>query len=209
MSRLSGRVDLRRSALAGAFAVALLAVVPYAGGVQAGRVSLRVVALAAVAGFAVVGLIAVRSAANELGVVTALRGGPAAAGAVRLVVTLAGYLAVGATVLGLLGVPVQRLLLSGAITGVVLGIAGQQSLANMFAGVVLLFTRPFVVGDWIVVHSGALGGSYEGRVEAVGLTFTRLATEEGPLHLPNSGVVAAATGPRAKPQAEDPDVGSG
>jgi hypothetical protein len=39
--------------------------------------------------------------------------------------------------LSMLSVPVGHLLLGGAIAGVVLGIAAQQSLGNVFAGLVL------------------------------------------------------------------------
>jgi small-conductance mechanosensitive channel len=103
-------------------------------------------------------------------------------------------------VITLFGVPVDRLLLSGAITGVIVGIAAQQSLGNAFAGLVLLFSRPFMVGDYITLRSGALGGQYDGEVTAITLMYTRLGTEDGPIFLPNSGVLAAASGPRPKPE---------
>ena len=51
-----------------------------------------------------------------------------------------------------------------------------------------------------MVSSGTLGGSYEGRVRSIGLTFTTLDTEDGPLHLPNLGLISAATGPPTPPE---------
>ena len=51
-----------------------------------------------------------------------------------------------------------RLLLSGAVIGVVLGLAAQQSLGNVVARLVLLLTRPFQAGQEITVRSGALAG---------------------------------------------------
>lgn len=66
-----------------------------------------------------------------------------------------GYLVVAATTLTLLQVPIEKLLLSGAITGVVLGIAAPQALANLFAGLVLLTSRPFEVGSWILLLPAA------------------------------------------------------
>ena len=48
--------------------------------------------------------------------------------------------------LQLLDVDLRTLLLGGAITGVVVGIAAQQPLSNFFAGLVLLFARPYVPG---------------------------------------------------------------
>ncbi len=53
-----------------------------------------------------------------------------------------------AAALTLLQVPIQKLLVSGAITGVVLGIAAEQALANLFTGLVLLTSRPFEVRSW-------------------------------------------------------------
>ena len=195
-----GRVDLRRAAVAGGVALVSLLVVPFGGGVHATDLQHRLAALGACVVFAVAGVIAVRSASEELSVVVALRGGHGVAGIVRLLTTVVGYLLVLVTLLSLLELPVQRLLLSGAITGVILGIAAQQSLANLFAGLLLLTSRPFTVGQWIVVHSGPMGGSYEGRVRSIGLTFTTLDTDVGPLHLPNLGLITAATGPRTPPE---------
>jgi len=94
-------------------------------------------------------------------------------------------------------VPVGRLLVSGAVTGVVLGVAAQQSLGNVVAGLVLLLNRPFQVGQHITVRSGALAGTYTGLVLSIGLTYVQLDTDEGLILLPNSGVLAAAVGPRS------------
>ncbi|MFC8500995.1 mechanosensitive ion channel domain-containing protein [Pedococcus sp. NPDC057267] len=191
---------LRRSATWAATAAVALVAVPFTGGVHAAAWQWRLTAFGALVAFAALSAMAVRSLARELSLLAAVRGGPAAGGAVRLLVQLTGVLVVTASVLVLAGASLQKLALSGAITGVILGVAGQQSLANLFAGVVLLFSRPFAVGDWVVVHSGALGGTYEGRIEEVGLAFTRLVTSEGPLVLPNASVVSAATGRRTPPQ---------
>jgi small-conductance mechanosensitive channel len=63
--------------------------------------------------------------------------------------------------LALLTIPVQQLLVGGALTGVIVGIAAQQPLSNLFAGLVLLITRPLAVGQWVGIHSGALGGPWK------------------------------------------------
>lgn len=196
---LLGGVDLRRAGIAGFAALALALVVSFAGGVNAPDLKHRLVAYGACALFAVAGIIAVRSISVEFSAVVAHRGGPGAAGVVRLLTAVVGYVIVLLITLSLLELPIQRLLLSGAITGVILGIAAQQSLANLFAGLLLLIARPFTVGEWIVVNSGTLGGSYQGRVRSIGLTFTVLDTDEGPLNLPNAGLISAATGPRRPP----------
>jgi len=65
----------------------------------------------------------------------------------------------------------------------------------LFAGLVLLFTRPYVAGERIVVRSGAVNGPLTGTVVGVGLLYTTLAMEDGPTNIPNSALVAAAVGP--------------
>jgi hypothetical protein len=45
-----------------------------------------------------------------------------------------------------------------------------------------------------------MGGCYQGRVRSIGLTFTTLDSEEGPLHVPNLGLISAVTGPRTPPE---------
>ena len=122
-----------------------------------------------------------------------------------VVVSFAGYVALFVCVLLVLNRPVGGLLLGGALTGVLVGIAAQQVLANFFAGIVLLVVRPFTIADEIVLKSGPLGGEYEGIVTDMGLFYVKLQTKTGPAALPNSGVLASAIGPgvrAAEEQAE-------
>jgi small-conductance mechanosensitive channel len=147
--------------------------------------------------------------------------GSAHAGIVRFAVVLAGGLATVIITLQLFDIAVTQLVVGGALTGVLVGIAAQQSLANVFAGIVLLAARPFQVGDQVGIRSGALSGLIEGTVSEVSVTYVRLETENGPIHLPNSQVLAAAVGPAgavpsplvppqepASPGAESPPVGT-
>ena len=57
-----------------------------------------------------------------------------------------------------------------------------------------------MVGDYIRLKSGALGGVTDGLVAEIGITYLRLDTEDGTLHLPNSQVLAAAVGPLTPPR---------
>ncbi len=118
--------------------------------------------------------------------------GQAHAGVVRYVLVLVGVFAILAFTLNLGGVTVNKLLTAGAVAGVLLGIAAQQSLANLFAGLVLLFARPFRVGDHVRFRAGALSGQIDGFVMDVSLTYVRLDTDEGTVLLPNSQALAAA-----------------
>jgi len=104
--------------------------------------------------------------------------------------------------LALLAVPVQHLLVGGALTGVLIGIAAQQALGNVFAGLVLLLNRPFTIGDHIRIRSGALGGEFDGTITGMGLTYVALDTTSGPLQVPNASILAAAVGPWTEAAAE-------
>jgi small-conductance mechanosensitive channel len=121
--------------------------------------------------------------------------GYAHAAVVRYAVVVAGGLATIIVTLQLLGLPVTQLVVGGAVTGVIIGIAAQQSLANVFSGMILLTARPFRVGDRIGMRSGALSGLLEGTVTEISLTYVLLETANGPVHVPNSQVLAAAVGP--------------
>jgi small-conductance mechanosensitive channel len=118
--------------------------------------------------------------------------GEAHAGVLRYVLVLVGIFAVLTFSLAIAHIDVKQLLVSGAVAGVLLGIAAQQSLANLFAGLVLLFARPFRVGDHVRFRAGALSGTIEGIVIDVSLTYVRLQSEEGQVLLPNSQALAAA-----------------
>jgi small-conductance mechanosensitive channel len=61
------------------------------------------------------------------------------------------------------GVRWAPLLATSAIISVVLGLALQDTLGNLFAGVALQFDKPYEIGDWIEVHS-ASGEKFTGEV---------------------------------------------
>jgi small-conductance mechanosensitive channel len=117
------------------------------------------------------------------------------ASVVRYAIVLTGVVATLIVTLALLKVPVGQLILGGAVTTILIGIAAQQSLSNVFAGIVLLLSRPFGVGDAVRFRSGALSGQIDGVVTEIGITYVRVETEDGLYHLPNSQALAAAVGP--------------
>jgi small-conductance mechanosensitive channel len=196
------RPDFRKAVVFGVLALAASGVARGVGGVHAAHLHTRLVAYGLVAVFLIFGVAATRSAARELSRVSAARAGPAAATLLRVVALLIGYLVVLLVGLDLFAIPVGHLLVGGAVTGVILGIAAQQTLGNIFAGIVLLFAQPYLPGERIQVRSGALGGITQGTVTSVGLLYTTLATDDGVLNLPNSGLLAAAVGPVPDPAPE-------
>ncbi len=118
--------------------------------------------------------------------------GQAHAGVLRYVLVLVGVFAVLIIELAIGRIDVKQLLVSGAVLGVLLGIAAQQALSNLFAGLVLLFASPFRVGDHVRFRAGSLSGQIEGIVTDVSLTYVRMQTDEGQVLLPNSQALAAA-----------------
>jgi MscS family membrane protein len=86
------------------------------------------------------------------------------------------------TVLQNLGVDVNSLVVSLGVGSLAVGLAAQDTLANMFAGFTLLLDRPFRVGERIQLASGEVGD-----VDTIGLRATRLRTpDETLLVIPNS-----------------------
>ncbi len=121
--------------------------------------------------------------------------GTAHAAIVRYALVLIGAVTTLIVTLVLFGVPVGQLLLGGALTTVFVGIAAQQALSNVFAGMVLLLARPFKVGDAIRMRAGALSGEVDGTVTEIGITYVRLSAVNGMLSVPNSQVLNAVIGP--------------
>ena len=81
-------------------------------------------------------------------------------------------LAVTAT-LTLWGLDLSGLLVGAGFLGIVVGMAARQTLGSMIAGFVLMFSRPFTIGDWVEI------GSEEGIVTDITIMNTRLRNFDG------------------------------
>jgi len=162
-----------------------------------GRTGTEAVADAAAVTFGLLGGLATAGLAGKAREVLEPKIGTAHAAVIRYCIVLLGGLATILITLQLLGIAVTQLLVGGAFATVLIGIAAQQSLSSVFAGIVLLLARPVDVGDRVLIRSGALGGELRGTVTEIGVTYVRLDTADGPLHLPNSQVLAAAVAPVA------------
>jgi small conductance mechanosensitive channel len=200
--------DFKRAVGAGLLSIICLAVGNDLGGVRRDG-NLRWLAIGLTIAFVVLAAGATRSAGRESFRIAEQRGGPATASALRLLVSLTGYAFVLLGLLQLLNVNLRSLLVGGAVTGVVLGIAAQQSLGNFFAGLVLMYSKPYVLGQRVIVRSGALGGPFEGVITDAGLLYSTIVTDEGPISLPNSGLLASAIGPAPERPAEPTEPPAG
>jgi small-conductance mechanosensitive channel len=88
------------------------------------------------------------------------------------------------------GIELTGLAIPGALTGVIIAIAAQASLSNLIAGLVILFTRPYVEGMSITARApGLAGGEYSGLITSIGLFYTAMRVGDREVRLPNSALV--------------------
>lgn len=85
-----------------------------------------------------------------------------------------------AIVKGIYNPPLQTLIAISASITIAVGLAAQDLLKNVFGGLMLLFDRPFQVGDKIET------GKYYGEVLSIGLRATRIVTpDDSVVSVPN------------------------
>lgn len=85
-----------------------------------------------------------------------------------------------------IGVNITAAIASLSIGGLAIGLAAQDTLANLFGAVAVFIDKPFRIGDRIKVES------VDGNVEVIGLRSTRVRTLDGHLaSIPNKTVGSA------------------
>jgi small-conductance mechanosensitive channel len=173
--------------------IALVVLGTTLGRIHSSKTHLVIIAWACAILLLLTGTIAIRRITADLGRLVTHRSYVGAGAIVRLVTTGASYVVLLFALFGVLGVSVSHLLIGAGVAGVVIGIAAQQSLANVFASLVLLFARPFVVGENIRIRSGVLG-VIDVEVLGIGLTYVTVRTEDGILKVPNSVLLASGIG---------------
>jgi small-conductance mechanosensitive channel len=126
---------------------------------------------------------------------------PATAGTVGFLIRLLTVVVALFVALRVAGIEARALALGGAFTAVIVGLAAQQTLGNVFAGTVLLSARPFRVGDRVRLQGGQLAGQLEGTISSLGLLYTTFAKGEDSIMVPNSVVLNVAVLPVREPEA--------
>jgi small-conductance mechanosensitive channel len=167
------------------------------------HISSQVIAAGTAVAFCVFGSIATYGLSSKARSMLEPRAGTSHAAVVRYALLLIGAFTTLVVTLVLFAVPVGQLVLGGALTSVFVGIAAQQALSNVFAGIVLLLARPFRVGDSVRLRAGALGGQLDGTITEIGITYVRLDTGSSIMAVPNSQVLNAVVGPLPPPGSED------
>ncbi len=88
-------------------------------------------------------------------------------------------------ILPIYGIDVTSVLLGAGVLGLVLGLALQDTLSNIFSGISLLADAPFRIGDLIVLPDGKIC-----RVDKIGLRATQLyyLDEHSTIYIPNKNL---------------------
>jgi small-conductance mechanosensitive channel len=108
-----------------------------------------------------------------------------------------------ATVLDTFGIPLSAIITFVGVVGLAISLALQDILKNLFAGLYLLFERPFRLGDVVAIKD------QRGIVETIGIRTTTLRTEENvEVVIPNMTVFAEIIANRSnfKPKPPAPEA---
>src|SRR3954468_6647570 len=140
-----------------------------------------------------------RDAGRAMGPALAKRVDVGTAGTIGFLLRLVLLVAALLVALRMAGLTPRTLAVGGAVTAIVLGLAAQSTIGNLFAGLLLLSVQPFRVGDRVRLQAGQLAGQLEGTVTQLGLLYVTLAQGEDVILVPNNTVVSAAIVPLRQP----------
>jgi len=95
------------------------------------------------------------------------------------------FVILGLIIASRLGIDVTSVVALASVLTLAISLSVQNALTNLFGGFTLLYTKPFVIGDFVEI------AGQSGTVQEVGLTYTKLVTVDNRLiSLPNSSVTA-------------------
>ena len=108
---------------------------------------------------------------------------PTAVGFVQSFIRVALYLLVGVIVLSVLQVPMASIITVLGTMGLAVVLGLQNSLSNVAGGILLLFSRPLKVGDFVEIEG------ITGTVEQIGILQTKLRRLDGTsVFIPNGKI---------------------
>lgn len=85
-----------------------------------------------------------------------------------------------------LGIDVTGIVALASVLTLAISLSVQNALTNLISGFTLLYTKPFVAGDYVEI------AGQSGTVQSVGLTYTKLATPDNKsVSIPNGAVTSA------------------
>jgi small conductance mechanosensitive channel len=125
---------------------------------------------------------------------------PGTAGTIGFLLRLLTIVIATVVALRIAGLHASTLAVGGGFTAVVVGLAAQQVLGNLLAGVVLITNRPFRVGERVRLQAGPLAGQTEGVVGQLGLFYTTLVQGADRILVPNGVLIQCAVTPLREPE---------
>ncbi len=136
--------------------------------------------------------------------------GLSTAGALSFAIRIIGYILVAVVFFSMVKIDIGAALAAGGFAGLVLGLASQDVLGNIFGGIAIVGSHPFKIGDRITVSTWQYGldapayppkfysedfiiPGYTGVVTDVSLMYTSMLTDDNlPLKIPNSIMIQAS-----------------
>lgn len=105
---------------------------------------------------------------------------------IKSVLQVVSYVLLGLIVASFLGIDITGIVALASVLTLAVSLSVQNALTNVIGGFTLLYTKPFVSGDFVEI------AGQSGTVKEIGLTYTKLATADNKIvSIPNSAVVAA------------------
>ena len=126
------------------------------------------------------------------------------AGFLRFLLSFTAYFILVLFIFTTLGIDISNILLGATFIGVIFGIAAQSFLSNLLAGFIILFGKPFKIGDRITIvtwqygllmstyqHEAAKPG-YTGVIKDINMLFTTVLEDSGfTMRAPNNVLMQA------------------
>ena len=110
----------------------------------------------------------------------------AASGLIKTVLRAVLWVLLGLMVAEKLGIDVTGVVALASVLTLAISLSVQNALTNLISGLSLLYTKPFVAGDYVEI------AGQSGTVQEIGLTYTKLATPDNKsVSIPNSAVTSA------------------
>src|SRR5690242_5235900 len=130
-----------------------------------------------------------RDLARAIGPVLTKRMDPGTAGTVGFLIRFVLLIIAAVMALRIAGLTPRTVAVGGAVTAIVVGLAAQSTLGNIFAGLLILSVQPFRVGERVRLQAGAVAGTIEGTVTQLGLLYVTLTDGKDVILVPNNTVV--------------------
>lgn len=109
---------------------------------------------------------------------------PTVAGFLNSAISIALYVVLVITIIGIMGIPMASVVTVLASAGVAIGLSLQGALSNLAGGIMLMLFRPFKVGDYV----SAAGE--EGTVDSISVVYTVLLTADNKrITIPNGNLM--------------------